>query len=187
MTKRPTNILNNAVILLSGPIDNSIDDGIGIRKEIINKCRAVGIEAHFLDPTDKPTNGFKEVGEEKKKLFQLKQEGQFSTVAAIARSFRYQDLRMVDISDIVIVHIDPNIHMSGTYEELYRAKQLDRKMFVIVNGGMAYLPNWLFGVFSSDEVFESVDECVQCLLKINKGEYEFDPMYVQTKSLLEKK
>lgn len=187
MNKRPINILNNAVILLSGPIDNCKDDGIGIRKEIIQKCRAVGIKAQFLDPTDKPTNGFKEVGEEKQKLFQLKQEGQFSRVTQIATSFRYQDLRMVDISDIVIAYVNQNIHMCGTYEELYRAKQLDRKMFVIVDGGMAYMPNWLFGVFSSDEVFESVDSCVQRLSEINKGEYEFDTKYVQTKSLLEEK
>lgn len=179
------NILNNAVILLSGPIDNASDDGVGVRRQIIEQSHNAGVMAQFIDPTNKPTSGFKEIGGEKQYIHNLAETGQFFELALVVKEFRYQDLRMVDISDIVIAYVDPTIHMCGTYEEVFRAKVLDKAMFLVVIGGVSKCPKWLFDVFLCDNMFGSVEELVSRLALINSDQYDFDQKYIQTKALLE--
>jgi nucleoside 2-deoxyribosyltransferase len=168
--------LDQAVCILSGPIDAAADDGVGWRKEFTNRSMAFELNLRILDPTDKPVGGHNEIGEEKRHTFELRAQGKFDEVGKIVKTFRYQDLRMVDLSDFMVVLIDPAIHHCGTYEELYRAKAQRKPIFGIIKGGRTHTPLWLLDgdVISLENLFDSVEDCVARLNLINKGYYWVD-------------
>jgi hypothetical protein len=160
--------LDGKVFCLSGPIDNAADDGVGHRKLFKRLMTEAGIQASYLDPTDKPVGGHKEIGEEKKRCFELRQSRKFKELSEIVKLFRNQDLGMVREADIVIVYVDPNIHMCGTYNETFLAEWLLRPRYLIIEGGLEKCPLWLFDVFELDSMFDSVEQCVERLVEINK-------------------
>jgi hypothetical protein len=164
-------ILDRAVVILSGPIDAAADDGIGWRAEFTQYAQDDGMNLRMLNPCDKPVCGHSEIGEEKLHTFELRKNGAFDEVAKIVRTFRFQDLRMVDLSDFMVVYIDPTIHSCGTYEELYRAMAQRKPIFAIINGGITKTPLWLLdGTIPLEYIFNTVKECYAYISGINDGD-----------------
>jgi hypothetical protein len=68
------------------------------------------------------------------------------------------DLRMVEVSDFLIVYLDPSVQMCGTWEELFVGLRQHKPVFVVVNGGKQKLNFWMFGRINPDFVFDSFDD-----------------------------
>ena len=124
-TKKVKGRLNNHRVYLAGPIDHVADDGTGWRKSITTYLEKMGLT--ILDPTDKPTTPCKwnEVGEKEhiQKLVDLKR---WDELNQMAKEIVLVDLRMVEVSDFMICYVDKDVHLCGTYDELFEA--LRRKL-----------------------------------------------------------
>lgn len=167
--------LKNILFSLTGPIDNASDDGIGFRKHFIKLMEDAGIQAKYFDPTNKPTGGFCEIGEEKRNSIKLREDGKYEELAKFVHAFRYQDMRYVDMCDVLIAYIDPDVHMCGSYDEILRAEMQRKPRMCIIKGGRRRCPLWLFDVFPLENMFDSVEECVSRLALINAGQRKVDP------------
>ena len=76
---------------------------------------------------------------------------------------------MVDVSDVVIVYLDTSISMCGTYHELINALQQRKPTLVVIEGGKAKAPNWLFGIMNFNFMFDSFDDLKTFLKQIDEG------------------
>lgn len=173
--------LLGSLCYLAGPIDQASDDGVGWRKHVRIKCGHRGIK--FIDPTDKRW-GTREIGEEKKLVRSLLDQGKFKEVQQIVHPFRREDLRSVDVSDFLIAYIDPTIHMCGTYDEIFTAEREKKPRLAFINGGRKYGPTWIFDVFDVDDMFDSVDELIDRVIALDEGTYPMDDRWVLFRNYL---
>ena len=160
---------------LAGPIDHAEDDGVGWRQEVGKWLRQRGVIV--MDPTDKPTSQtkFKEIDEEKQKLIELKKLGRWEELRTYMKEIVLADLRMVEVSDLNIVYIDTDIHLCGTYEELFVSLRQRKPTFVVAAHGKESLSVWLYGRMNPNFIFESFDELKDYLNGIDNGLIEPDP------------
>ena len=175
-------LLSGSIIYLSGAIDNAKDDGVGWRRSMIESAKDLGIK--WIDPTNKPAKFKPEIGTEKHLINRLKEEGDFEEIVRQVKRYRREDLRFVDISDSLIAYIDPDIHLAGTYDEIYLAERQCKPRFLIIKGGKKRCPNWLFGVFKVSDMFDSVDECIQRLRETDNGNYPVSREWVLIRDLI---
>jgi len=150
--------LNGQRCYLAGPIDHSEDDGIAWRIEMTKWLSDRGVMA--LDPTNKRTSNtiFNEIGDEQKNLGQLRELGRFHELRDAMKPIVLADLRMVEVSDFLIVYLDPSVQMCGTWEELFVGLRQHKPVFVVVNGGKQKLNFWMFGRINPDFVFDSFED-----------------------------
>ena len=170
--------LDKTVTYLAGPIDFADDLGVGFRQDIINKCRDAGLGIKFLDPTNKLPGLSKDVGEEADKINGYKKTKNWTGLRKLMKKIVRCDLRQVDLSDFLIVYVDRDVHMCGTYHELIQADLQKKPVLVIVKGGKARASAWLFGLIKPEYMFDSVDECIEFLQKVNTDSIELDDRWV---------
>lgn len=176
-------VLKDAYFYLAGPIDNATDDGVGWRRQLVAALKQYNVQARIIDPTDKPTHLKKEVGEEKQQQRALRAAGKFKELVKFVGEYRHHDLRFVDLSDLLIAYVDPDIHMCGTYDEIFTAERQKKPRLLIVKGGLTKCPFWLFDVFDLKDMFGSVEECAERLDDINQGRYPLDSRWVLLRQL----
>jgi hypothetical protein len=113
-----------------------------------------------LDPTNKRTSNtiFNEIGDEQKNLGQLRELGRFNELRDAMKPLVLADLRMVEVSDFLIVYLDPSVQMCGTWEELFVGLRQHKPVFVVVKGGKQKLNFWMFGRINPDFVFDSFED-----------------------------
>ncbi len=172
--------LKRTICYLIGSIDRSADDGVGWRKELKEKCVKNKLPIKFLDPTDKPKGLGSEIGDEKMRIKKLMGRGKWQQAQEEVKIFRRYDLRMVDTCNFCIIYIDINVHLAGSYNELFTAEKQSKPLFAIMAPGQSKynIPAWLVAVFNEDEVFESIDECVEHLELLNEGKISLDRRWV---------
>ena len=171
--------LDKAKVYLCGGIDLCDDCGIPWRRDIRNKTRNIKkIKVKFFDPTDKPNGLVSECGIEKNKVNELKKAGMLKEAGDYVKRFRRYDLRMVDFSDFLIIKIDLNYHLCGSYFEVETACRQQKPVFAIIEQGRNSCPNWLLSYLKPEEIFNNVDECVYYLVKLDKGEIPLDDRWV---------
>lgn len=166
--------LNGQRCYLAGPIDHSEDDGIGWRIEMTEWLAERGVMA--LDPTDKRTSNtiFNEIGDEQKNLGQLRELGRFHELRNAMKPIVLADLRMVEISDFLIVYLDPSVQMCGTWEELFVGLRQHKPVFVVVKGGKQKLNFWMFGRINPDFVFDSFEDVKNYLEEVDNETIRVD-------------
>ena len=166
--------LNGQRCYLAGPIDHSEDDGIGWRIEMTEWLAKRGVMA--LDPTDKRTSNtiFNEIGDEQKNLGQLRELGRFHELRNAMKPIVLADLRMVEISDFLIVYLDPSVQMCGTWEELFVGLRQHKPVFVVVKGGKQKLNFWMFGRINPDFVFDSFEDVKNYLEEVDNETIRVD-------------
>ena len=164
--------LNEAICYLSGPIDKAQDLGKGWRKEFIAKSSHIGMS--IIDPCNKPASFVHEVTGDVRTVTKMREEKKWQELQQFVKKFRREDLRFTDVSDFLVVYIDPDVPSYGTLDELFTAEDQKKPLFCIVKGGIDKLPTWLFGVFRLEEVFSNVDECIAHINKIDKGEINIE-------------
>ena len=116
--------------------------------------------------------------EEHKKVSLLKEEGKWEDLSRLMQRIAREDLRSLDLSDFIIFYLEPDVHTCGSYFELQSALTQKKPYFIIVKGGKKNLPSWLFGILDHNCVFESVEEVVLHLIKLDSGEVEMSDRWV---------
>ena len=175
------NNLNGITVFLSGGIDRVADNGTGWRKELKKKCKKARLPLKFFDPTDKPLGLGSEIGDEKLKIKKLMKQGKWEQAQYEVKIFRRYDLRMVDHSHLYIIYIDLNVHYCGTWDEFNVAERQGKPLFVIMAHGQSKydIPAWAIASVREDEVFESIDDCVEHLKLLHTGIISLDRRWVK--------
>ncbi len=161
------NKLKDSICYLVGAIDFCEDQGVTWRKSLIEQCGEFGIK--FLDPTDKIKGLQAEVGSEQEYIKNLKHTKQWDSLKKFMKMIVRQDHRCVDISDFIIMYINTETHMCGSYFELRSALSQKKPYFVIVEGGKAHAPNWLFGILDHNCIYDDIASVIARLREIDQG------------------
>jgi hypothetical protein len=145
-------------VYLSGPIDNAKDFGTGWRNEI--KEKLADLQLIFLDPCSKPMQpGYAcEDLENHARRVEQKKNGDFETIAREMHLIRCIDLRLADLCDFAIVHLDREVYSTGTHEEIALLNRRKVPILVHVEQGKAALPDWYWGTLPHQHVFSTWDE-----------------------------
>jgi len=176
--------LSEAIVYLSGSIDNASDLGKGWRNDFIRQTEHLNMQV--INPCNKPASSVHEVNGDVRAVNTIRQAGRWGELQDFVKKFRREDLRFTDAADFLVVYIDPAIPSWGTPDEIYTAERQKKPIFAIVKGGIAKLPTWLFGVFRLNEVFSTLEECIEHLNQIDRGEIEMDRRWVLFRKELRK-
>ena len=153
--------LHNSRVYLIGAMDRVKDGGIGWRNEITPHLCKMGIIP--LDPCNKPIKDVKEDKDTRSKIEFYKQTGQYDKIRQEFGNIRNADLRCVDVSDFVIAHIDLDVHMCGSYEEIVTANRQKKPILVWCKQGKRQAPNWLFFMIPHEHIFSDLIDLMQYL------------------------
>lgn len=162
--------LRGAVFYLSGPIDcvESEEDAIGWRQNITGFLHSIG--AGVFNPLDKPMSTGVESYQNSKYRHGLKQKGRFDEVRDIMKTVCSDDMRLVDNAHALILYIDKEVHMCGSYVETAWAALEKKPIIVMCRQGKAEVPDFLIGITPHRMFFGSWEEVKDYLYKIHTGE-----------------
>lgn len=169
---RLTNIMNNRLknqrVYLAGAIDRVDDRGIGWRENVSSFLKSLDIIV--FNPIVKPT----EIGLEDEQThalkLKLKNQHRYDELSSMMKVIRSVDLRLVDISDFVIVNLDLDIHPCGTYEEIFWANRQKKPIIIHMVQGKQHAPDWLFGTIPHQMIYSNWDDIYSYLHHINSDE-----------------
>lgn len=159
------NRLKNQRVYLAGAMDRVPDRGNGWRDNITPFLENLGIIV--FNPIKKPTIIGQEDNETHKFKLRLKKEQNYNELSRVMKTIRSVDLRLVDISDFLIVNIDLDVHPCGTYEEIFLANRSKKPVVVHMEQGKNNAPDWLFGTLPHQMIFSSWSEVQQYLQYIH--------------------
>jgi nucleoside 2-deoxyribosyltransferase len=167
LDKMLNNKLKNQRCYLAGAIDRVPDRGTQWRDFISPFLENLGIQV--FNPLKKPTN----IGAEDQTVAlykkQLKKDKRYNELSELMRTIRSVDLRMVDISDFLIVNLDIETHPCGTLEEIFWANRQKKPILVHMVQGKNNAPDWLFGTIPHSFIFDNWDAIMSYLLEINNS------------------
>ena len=170
--------LASSVCYLAGPIDFSDDLGVSFRKKLILTAKHKGLGIKFLDPTDKLEGLQADVGDEQSIINDYRKKRSWNKLSALMKKIVRVDLRQIDLADFVIVFIDTQIHMCGSYHELVEADRQKKPVLTIIKQGKENCPSWLFGTIDHNLMFSSIEECVEYLYKVDQELITLDDRWV---------
>ncbi len=161
------NRLKGTICYLCGPMDRVVDGGIGWRKKITPILKDIGVGV--LDPSDKPTTFAQEDHDFRNKINLQKVEQQFDKVKKTMRDIAAVDLRMVDIAHFLVMYMDMDVHMCGSYHEAFTAIQQKKPLLIVCKQGKSHMPNWMFGVMPHQHMFNNWDDMLDYVNDVNLG------------------
>ncbi len=148
-------------------------NGRGWREEVTKEL--VGMGVTVFDPYHKPF--VDDTNEDETVRAQLKnwmEHGEYDIVAERMKKVRAFDLRLCDLSDFIIAHINPSIASWGSAEELVTSIRAKKPVFISVEGGKKFCPLWVMGMLPHKYVYNNLEEILEVLKKINSGVKEID-------------
>lgn len=151
---------------LVGAMDRVPDGGIGWRDRITPYLEYMGIRV--LNPCKKPINSIKEDEDTRNWINYYKETQQYDKIRKNYGSIRNADLRCVDISDFIVCHIDINVHMCGSYEEIVTANRQKKPILIWCEQGKQHVPNWLFFMLPHEHMFSSMMEMIEYLKNVHE-------------------
>ena len=159
--------LKNQRVYLAGAMDRVKDRGNGWRDDITPFLEDLGVIV--FNPIKKPTM----IGQEDEITHQLKvklkKEHNYTELSSLMKTIRSVDLRLVDISDFLIVNLDLEVHPCGTYEEIFWANRQKKPIVVHMVQGKDFAPDWLFGTIPHEMIFSSWYDVKKYLLAIHNN------------------
>lgn len=147
------NRLKGMTCYLCGPMDRVPDGGIVWREDITPKLKELGVGV--LDPCKKPSEYATEDADTRGLIEEYKESLKFDEVHEIMKPICAVDLRMVDIAHFLIMYLDLDVHMCGSYHEAFVAVGQKKPVLVMCKQGASQLPNWMFGVIPHEMVFNN--------------------------------
>ena len=160
---------------LSGAMDRAEDGGKQWREEITPDLERLGIVV--LNPYCKPIYVDVDPKIKDKKFREgLKQEGQYNVISKSYGRIRSLDLRLTSLADFLIVNIDMDIHLCGTYEELCLANGEGKPILIRCAQGKEHMADWVFGMISHEHVFGEWGNLIDYLHHVHsdaEGVYDF--------------
>lgn len=157
--------LKNQRVYLAGAMDRVADRGNGWRDNITPFLKSLDIVV--FNPIKKPTIVGQEDERTHKYKIKLKLEQNYDELSHLMKVIRSTDLRLVDISDFLIVNLDLEVHPCGTYEEIFWANRQKKPIIIHMVQGKQSAPDWLFGTIPHEMIFSSWDLIKQYLSDVN--------------------
>lgn len=162
------NRLKNQRVYLAGAIDRVADRGATWRDNITPFLNEMGIVV--FNPIKKPTETGLEDEEIHNIKIKLKQQHKYDELSSIMKTIRSVDLRLVDISDFLIVNINLEHYACGTWEELSLANRSKKPILIHIEQGKQNTPDWLFGTLPHQWFFSEWSDLKSYLMHINSDE-----------------
>ena len=162
------NRLKNQRVYLAGAMDRVKDRGSTWRDNITPFLESLGIVV--FNPLNKPSNIGMEDTEVHLVKKKLKERKNYDELSSMMKTIRGVDLRLVDISDFLIVNLDIDTHPCGTLEEIFWANRQKKPIIIHMEQGKNNTPDWLFGTIPHQMIFSTWDEVKEYLLHINSAE-----------------
>jgi nucleoside 2-deoxyribosyltransferase len=160
--------LSGQRVYLAGAMDRVADRGATWRDNITPFLQNLGIEV--FNPISKPSNiGLEDCDVHQIKT-KLKEKENYDELSSMMKTIRAVDLRLVDISDFLVVNMNLDIHPCGTYEEIFWANRQKKPILIHMEQGKKYSPDWLFGTIPHQMIFSTWDEIKAYLLHMNSSE-----------------
>ncbi len=147
------NRLKHTRCYLAGAIDRVPDDGETWRRQIRHHLDDLGIV--WLDPTHKPCDFGAEDAQSRRERRANKAAGWYDLVADEMAPIRDVDMRLVNISDFLIVNIDIGVHACGTYFEFKQANDQNKPLLVHMEQSKQDCPDWILGCIPHEHIFDS--------------------------------
>lgn len=163
-----SNRLLNQRCYLAGAMDRVIDRGRGWRQEITPFLESLGIVV--FNPITKPTAIGVEDDDTHLVKAKLKKTKRYEELSSMMKVIRSVDLRLVDISDFLIVNLDLGIHPCGTYEEIFWANRQKKPIIIHMAQGKEHTPDWLFGTVPHQMIYSDWNDIYGYLEHINSSE-----------------
>jgi hypothetical protein len=101
-------------------------------------------------------------------------QGKYDLVAEHMKQIRSEDLRTVDLSDFLIVYLNPKVPTVGSIEELTTAVREKKVIFMVIEGGKKNTPLWVLGMMPHKFIYDNFDDALNVLNKIDSGEITID-------------
>lgn len=162
------NRLRNQRVYLAGAMDRVEDRGAGWRDKITPFLEEMGIVV--FNPLNKPTDTGLEDHDSHIIKNKLKFQKRYDELSSMMKTIRSVDLRLVDISDFLVVNLNLDIHPCGTYEEIFTANRQKKPILIHVEQGKEHAPDWLFGTIPHQMIFSNWQELQSYLIHINSSE-----------------
>ena len=151
---------------LCGPMEFAEDNGIGWRDDMSDFI-IIELGGIPINPANKPTDLVPEDPTSIANRKRLKQTD-LNAYAKECRLMRCVDLRLTDIADYMIVHLDQKVPSCGTWEELFIANRSKKPIIVHYAQGKLSAPDWLFGTLPHEMIFSTWVDVKDYLLHIHK-------------------
>ena len=162
------NRLKNQRCYLAGAMDRVTDRGYGWRNNITPFLESLGVVV--FNPITKPTQIGLEDNETHLVKSKLKQSQRYDELSSMMKVIRSVDLRLVDISDFMIVNLDLDVHPCGTYEEIFWANREKKSIIIHMVQGKENAPDWLFGTIPHQMIYSDWNDIYAYLEHINNSE-----------------
>lgn len=176
------NRLKGTCIYLAGPMERMSDNGENWRKIATTYLNKLGIGV--FNPADKATDLAPEDAETKKYHNSLREsirvylsEGNkeraslyMQEFSSIIKEVVSADIRMVDLSSAILLHVDPDVHMCGSYSEQAWACLQRKPVIIFCEKGIHRIPGWLWGHCQWQMFFGSLDEALDYVRHIHEDE-----------------
>lgn len=162
------NRLRNQRVYLAGAMDRVADRGKTWRDNITPFLENMGVIV--FNPITKPTSIGLEDSDSHLIKTKFKEQERYDELSEMMRTIRRVDLRLVDISDFLIVNLNLETHPCGTYEEIFVANRGKRPILIHVEQGKHNAPDWLFGTIPHQMLFSNWDDLKKYLIHINNDE-----------------
>ena len=161
--------LKGQLCYLSGPMDRTDWKSATEWRDNL-KPVLLDLQVGILDPCDKDCAFGAENEGTKENIDLLKSEGRYNQVRELMKPICAIDLRMVDIAHFLILYVDLDIHMTGSYNEAFLAVNQKKPVLTMCKQGKENLPNWLFGVMPHEMMFSNWEDLQNYLYFINNSE-----------------
>lgn len=166
--KLSPNLLRGARCYLIGHMEFA--SGRDWRKYVIDELSPRGIV--FFNPYDKPfVSDIPEDEQSRAEMARWREMGQWELLEARMKKVRAQDLRLVDISDFLIVNILPRVASWGSSEEITTSVREKKPLFLAIDDpkGKKATPLWFFGKLPHKYIYDSIECVVEKIKAIDDG------------------
>jgi hypothetical protein len=165
----PENRLRGQRAYLAGAMDRVADRGAGWRFNITPFLEEMGVIV--FNPLNKPGSVGSEDYDAHTIKTMLKSQENYDELSNLMKTVRAVDLRLVDISDFIVVNLDLNTHPCGTLEEIFLANRSKKPVVLHMEQGKKNTPDWLFGTIPHSMFFSTWEEVKSYLSHINEDQY----------------
>lgn len=151
---------------LSGAMDRVPDAGKQWRDRITPFLEHLGVIV--LNPCSKPIAMDPEM-ENREVRKKLKDDGDYDKLSEFMKKIRTVDLRLTDMADFLVVNIDMDVHICGTYEELGWANRMKKPILIRCAQGKKNVADWLFGMVPQKHIFGTWKDLKLYLHNVHSG------------------
>jgi len=124
----------------------------------------------FFDPYHKPfIHDIPENESSRAEMLHWMDTEQYDLVQQRMWDVRGYDLRLCDISDFFIVHLNPMEPTIGTIEEIITAVREKKPVFLSIEGSKKKCPLWLMGVVPHKYIYDNIDDIISTIKAIDAG------------------